>query len=338
RRTSSAIPESDGEYGAPSASETHATASTTGVDDNNPSASDIVGEIKSSGEKTGLQAFRSKKYGRGFLCAPDLDTDQTVVDELEAIGEEFYRVYLTSSDDGATISTAQTQRQDHDKFNTGFYFPRALVRDDNTQGIKSIPVVAHVAAYWQQADPGKVPAGDDVEIDFTLGLETQNNGQPWIDGPSGVAETLVGKGINPVYDRDGTGPKVWGGRTATSDDAWQYLHAPYLYNYIASRVEAETDSLAYANASDPDKNFFQELHDGVWQFMYGLWDDGAFAGALPPKDKPAEPDKHAFSVQTGEELLSDQDKNNGIVRVKIWFKEALTAETIDIEIAKRVHG
>lgn len=312
---------------------------TSGADDNDPSASEIVGSVNADGSKTGLKAFRSHNYGRGFIAAPDLDNDTTVIDELKAIGEAYYRFYLSSTDEGADLSSAQTQRDDHDAFNTGFYFPRAKVKDDETNGIKTIPVVGHVAADWQKAvqsdGPGKAPAGSDFEINFVRGLETQSNGQPWVDGPTGNAETLLGKGINPVYDRDGTGPKVWGARAATTEDAWKYMHAGYLYNRIASSIENALDQLTYENASDD--NFFQNLKLGIRGFMVDLHNDDAFAGEIPPENKQPDPDVHAFAIQASEDLLSDQDKNNGIVRVKLWFKEALTAETIDVEVAKRVN-
>lgn len=314
-----------------------ATAATSGVDDNDPSASDVVGQVKSSGETTGLKSFRESKYGRGFVMAPDLDDDSTVITELEAIAEEYYRIYLSSTDAGADISTAQTQRNDHDHFGTGFYFPRAKVVDDETQGIKTIPVVGHVAAEWQQLvdseGPGKVPAGRDVEVDYVRGLETQTNGQPWMEGPTGNAETLVANHVNPVYDRDGSGPRVWGGRAATSEAAWKYLHAAYLYNLIASRVEGALQQLLYDVADD---QFFQQVRLGIRSFMIDLHKDGAFNGEIPGEQDNFDPSVHAFHVKCDESMLSGQDKQNGIVRVEIVFKAALVAETISVDIAKQV--
>ncbi|MDZ7703362.1 MAG: hypothetical protein U5L04_02630 [Trueperaceae bacterium] len=311
-------------------------ADTSGVDGNEPNASTIVGTTSANGDKTGLKAFRSKNYGRGFIIAPDLDDDSTVVDELEVQSADYHRVYLSSTDDGATVSTAKTQRNDHDAFNSGFYFPRAKVEDELTEEIKTIPPTAHVVADWMNAierdGPGKAPAGADFNIDFVRGLETRSNGRPQVDGPTGVAEDLLAEGINPIYDRDGTGAKVWGARAATSETAWQYLHAGYLYNLIASRIEGALEQLLYDVA---DEQFFQQVELGAYSFMVDLHREGAFAGEAPgPADQP-DPDAHAFAVKCSEDMLSSADKNNGIVRVSIWFKEALTAETIEVDIAKR---
>jgi phage tail sheath protein FI len=318
-------------------SATSATASTTGVDDNDPSASTIVGQENADGTKTGLKTFRESKYGRGFILAPDLDDDTTVIDELEQIATEFYRVYLSSTDEGADLSTAQTQRNDHDHFGTGFYFPRAKVTDDETQGVKTIPVVGHVAADWQsivdEKGPGKAPAGRDFEVDFVRGLETQPNGQDWMEGPEGNAETLMANHVNPVYDRDGSGGRVWGARAATAEAAWKYLHAAYLYNLIASRVENALGQLIYEVADD---QFFQQVRLGIRSFLVDLYKDGAFNGEIPGETDAFDPEAHAFHVKCDESMLSGQDKQNGIVRVEIVFKAALVAETIKVDIAKQV--
>lgn len=318
-------------------SEPAATAATTGADDNDPTASDVVGQVKASGETTGLKSFREAKYGRGFIMAPDLDDDSSVISELESIAEEFYRIYLSSTDAGADISTAQTQRNDHDHYATGFYFPRAQVVDDSTQGIKTIPVVGHVAADWQQIvdaeGPGKAPAGRDFTVDYVRGLETQSNGQPWMEGPTGNAETLLANHVNPVYDRDGSGPRVWGARAATSEAAWKYLHAAYLYNLIASRVENALQQLLYDVADD---QFFQQVRLGIRSFMIDLHNQGAFNGEIPGEQDAFDPEVHAFHVKCDESMLSSQDKQNGIVRVEITFVAALVAETIKVDLAKQV--
>jgi hypothetical protein len=311
-------------------------ADTSGADGNEPTASDIVGTENGSGDKTGLKAFRSHAYGRGFCIAPDLDDDTTIIDELEAQTAEYHRIYLSSTDDGASVSAAKTQRADHDAFNTGFYFPRAIVEDELTEELKSIPPTAHVAADWIRAierdGPGKAPAGRNFTVDFVRGLETRSNGRPQIDSPDGVAESLMAENINPIYDRDGSGPRVWGARAASSEAAWNFLHAAYLYNRIASSVKSALDQLIYETADDL---FFKQVQLGVRNFMIDLHNDGAFAGEIPRDGAQPDPEAHAFSVKCDEDLLSPTDKQNGIVRVKIWFKEALTAETIDVEIAKR---
>jgi hypothetical protein len=69
--------------------------------------------------------------------------------------------------------------------------------------------------------------------------------------------------------------------------------------------------------------------------MSDLHRRGAFRGDLPvPKGTP-NPVTDAFAILCGPEIQTPADNENRIIRVKIWFKEALTAETILVEVAKQ---
>jgi hypothetical protein len=304
-----------------------------GVDDNGPVAADIVG-TSNDGVKTGLKAFRDATYGRGFVVAPDLDDDQTVRDELIEQSEAFFRMYLTSAKEGVTPSTAITNKSGLEAFNTLTYYPRPVVEDEETGELKAIPSVGHIVADWISAieakGPAKAPAGRDFRINFVRGLERQSNGQPLVD--AGVAETLLANGINPIWDRDGRGAKCWGGRTTSDDAAWQYAHAGYLWCRIGHAVQEALDQLVYEVA---DPLFFSQVRMGIRSFLIDLHRQGAFRGAVPGANDNPDPEAHAFAVKCDESLLSDADKNNGIVRVEIWFRPAGVAETIKVQLAKR---
>lgn len=305
-----------------------------GTDANAPTAAEIVG-TETLGVKTGLKALRSRGLGRGFLCAPDLDTDPTVVAELESQQEAFFRLALFSTDAGASVTAAVTQRGGHDHVLSGFYYPRLQVRDAYTGQIKTIPPAGLIVADWLAAieakGPGKAPAGKDFRVRRVYGIETQANGQPLIDAPT--AEYLIARGVNPIWNRDRRGPAVWGARTAGSESGWVYLHGSYLWCLIGDRTQTLLDELTYENASDD--RFFDDLELGVRDLLVGLHDLSSFAGSIPDMSETPDPEVHAFGILTGEDILSESDKKNGIVRVKIWFREALTAETIEVELAKQ---
>lgn len=319
----------------PATGNTQLNTTQAGVDDNAPADAVIVG-TDSDGVKTGLKAFRLSSYGRGFVCAPDLDDDSTVRDEIKAQAEDYFRVPLFSSKAAATPATAKTDVATAQAFNAGYFFPRALVEDALTEELKPIPVVGHIAADWmkviERKGPGKAPAGKDFAITFVEGLETQSNGQPLVDSADGVAADLLANGINPIYDRDGTGPKCWGARSTSTDVSWQYLHAGYLWCRIGHAVQEALDQLVYEVADD---QFFAQIENGIRGFMIQLHSDGAFNGDIPLPTEEYDPDIHGFNVKCDKSLLSASDENNGIVRAEIEFKPALTAETIKVKVAKR---
>ena len=310
------------------------TATHGGADDNAPAAAEIVG-TSANGVKEGLKALRSLAYGYGFVCAPDLDTDTTVQAELIEQSEDYFRVWLTSSQEGASVAQAKTQRGAIDAFNALFHYPRARMLDAADGSLKTIPVSGHVVADWISAiatrGPGKTPGGSGFRVDANvIGVETQANGQPLID--DGVAEDLVGHGINPIWSKDGGVPRVWGVRAATEDAAWAYIHAAYLWCTIGYRGSEALDRVVL---DVTDETFFSSVEDGLYILLADLHQQGAFQGEQVSPGDTADPAVHSFGVIANEDLLSVQDKSSGNARARVWFRPAGLAETVFLDIAKQ---
>lgn len=304
-----------------------------GVDDNAPADADVVG-TEAAGVKTGLKAFRDTKYGRGFLVAPGLD--EAALARAECMAHyAYYRLWLTSVPEGKTAAQAITDLATGTitDWNVGYLYPRGYVEDASTENWKTISLVGHWVADWLTAivnsGPGKAPAGRTFKADRIVRLEAQANGMPLVDAT--VAETLMTNGINPVWDRNGQGPKIWGAVTTSTEAAWRYLHAAYLWCSIASQVQSALDELVY-DVGTP--LFFMTVKMGIRNFLIDMHGNGAFNGAIPPENGEVDSTVHAFDVQCDEGMLSALDKENGVIRANIWFKPALTAETIYVEVAK----
>lgn len=306
---------------------------TTGVDDNAPTAADIVG-TSVSGVNKGLKLFRSRTLGRGVAVAPGLDSDATVVAELEAHTESYFRLYFSCTDDDASVANALTQRADHDNRFTAFYYPRAVVADYATGELKQISPVGHIAADFfravQAKGLSKVPAGQDFKINFVKRLQAQVNGAPLID--EGVAETLNASHVNPIWDRDGTGPKVWGARACTTDAAWKFLNTAYVWTVIAERAKLGLDTVVFEAI---DEVLYNNIRMGLYNMMVGLHDQGAFAGSIPSPDEVPDPAVHSFGVFADLSLMSADDVTNGNLRCEIWFRPKGTAETVYAKVARQ---
>lgn len=305
---------------------------TSGVDDNAPTASDIVG-TETLGVKSGLKVFRDRRYGRGFLIAPGMDGDSDVRAEMADQVESYYHIPMFGPSGAKNATTVQSDKPDA---LGGYYWPRPKVVDAVTDEVKAISPVGHVIADWltyiAEGDFGKHPAGKNFRIDRVRGMETQANGQPLVDET--VAELLTGLGINSLYDRDLTGVKCWAARSCSSETKWAYLHAIYLWVRIASTGKRALDSLIYETV-DGDDQFFKDVRTGLREMMIALHAGGAFDGTVPGDNEEEDPDTHAFGIKADRSLLTPSDIENKNIRVKIWFKDSLTAETIDFEVAKR---
>lgn len=306
---------------------------TVGVDDNSPSAADIVG-TSVSGVNKGLKLFRDKTLGRGVTVAPGLDSDSTVVSEIDAHKLTYFRLYFSCADDDASVADAITQRADHDSRFTAFYYPRAVVADELTGELKQISPCGHIVADYfrmvQQKGLSKVPAGQDFKINFVKRLQAQVNGAPLID--SGVAETLNASHVNPIWDRDGTGPKVWGARAATTDAAWKYINTAYVWTVIAERAKLGLDQVVFEAI---DEVLYNNIRMGLYNMMVGLYDQGAFAGVIPSPDEVPDPAVHGFGVFADLSLMSADDVTNGNLRCEIWYRPKGTAETVYCKVARQ---
>jgi phage tail sheath protein FI len=318
-------------FNAPDSADYLLGADQAGVDGNEPLAADIVGTDDGLGAKTGLKAFRDKKYGRGFLIAPGLDSNATVRSEMEGHLDSFSRVTLLGAPAGLTVTTVQSDVPD---LLAAYYWPLPRVQDALTDELKPISPVGHVLAQWfdfiSDEDYGKHPAGKDFKVDRVHSFETQSNGADLVD--EAIAETLVGAGINPVYDK-GSGPKIWGARTCSSDPNWAYIHSLWDFCVISDRFQRFLDDQVYENASAG--SFFSDLEESLRISMADLNSKGMFDGTTPSSKEAEDFEVHGFNVQANRDLLTPSDLATNTIRIRCWFKDSLTAETIRAEIAKR---
>lgn len=321
---------------------TDGTAQTSGVDDNEPTASDIVG-TESSGVKTGLKSFKDYALGRGTYEMGGLDqstvvtsgTVQDVIDEVESQCATYNRLYFTSAEEGAAYAAALTARAQHDSVFTFFCWPRKKVVDPYSGEVKSVSCSAELIAHHfravQEDALSKVPAGKNFPVGAgSIGLESQSNGQPLIDDT--VAGLLRARGINPLYNRDGSGPKCWGNRAATSELAWKSISAAYVYCYIQDNLRPLLDPLIY---DDIDPNtFYSDIETAGFQLLSSMYDAGAFRGQKPTRGADPDPEADGFYIVCNEDLLSEADLSNDNVRVQAWFRERRSAETIFVDVAR----
>jgi hypothetical protein len=310
-----------------------ASAGAAGVDDNAVDAADVIGSI-SGISRSGLKALEGRMYGRGFLCAPGLDHLTGVVTEMKTHISRFHRIVLVASAPGDNAAAAVGDATGFDDPFVWYIYPRLRVVDQLTKAIKTVGLQGHVVADHLSGvandGPGRPVGGKAYRADRGLGLETQANGLPLVD--EATAEVLAANGVMTYWDRNNTGPKLWVSRTTSREGAWIYPHAAYTYIVIADNIQRFLDELVVSAASPL---FFSQVRQTIHGYLAGLAAEGAFSGVVPLENEDEDIERHAFYVRCDEGLLSSTDKQQGRIRVKMWFREQLIAETIDVVLAKR---
>lgn len=306
-----------------------------GADDNAPTDSVIAGG-ESNSLKSGLYAFRDTKFGRSFILAPDLDYGANARSEMKAQIEPFFHYpHYSGAPANASAASAIMDKGTISSFCGSYTFPRGITIDGNTGDRKAVPMCAHTTALYVKSldrfGPGKIPAGYSTFIDFIDDIERNLDGSEKVD--TNTSELLIKNGINPIWT-DGTGaPKLLGGRSVNQEEPeWKYVHSGYLWLVIASDTTIALRGFTYDIA---DVNLFRDIEDGVYAYLKTLFERRAFSGTLPDRGEQADKSKHAFGYSCNEALLSPLDKTDGVIRVKIWYKPADTAETIDVDVANR---
>lgn len=128
----------------------------------------------------------------------------------------------------------------------------------------------------------------------------------------------AGKSINAIRSFTGKGTLVWGARTlAGNDNEWRYISTRRLFNTIEESCKKSTQ---FAIFEPNDANTWLKVKAMTDSYLYGLWQQGALAGAIPE-------DAYYVNVGTGKTMTS-QDILEGRMIVEIGIAAVRPAEFI----------
>lgn len=127
-----------------------------------------------------------------------------------------------------------------------------------------------------------------------------------------------GKSINAIRDFTGKGTLVWGARTlAGNDNEWRYVPVRRLFITIEESTRKAT---GFAVFEPNDATTWLKVKAMIDSYLYGLWEQGALAGAKP---------EQAYFVQVGlGKTMTAQDVLEGRMIVEIGVAAVRPAEFI----------
>lgn len=139
-------------------------------------------------------------------------------------------------------------------------------------------------------------------------------------------DTETSKSINAIRYFKGKGILVWGARTLDGgSNEWRYIPVRRLFSYVEQSVKLST---FWAVFQPNDTNTWIKIKCQIANFLSSLWRDGALAGASADE---------AFFVEVGKGVtMTEDDINNGYLRVRIGLAAVRPAEFIVLEFSHKV--
>ncbi len=135
------------------------------------------------------------------------------------------------------------------------------------------------------------------------------------------------KSVNAIRYFKGKGILVWGARTLDGgSNEWRYVPVRRLFSYVEQSLKLST---FWAVFQPNDSNTWIKIKCQISNFLSTLWRDGALAGSSPDE---------AFFVEVGKGVtMTDDDINNGYLRVRIGLAAVRPAEFIVLEFSHKVN-
>jgi len=139
-------------------------------------------------------------------------------------------------------------------------------------------------------------------------------------------DTTGGKSINAIRSFTGKGTLVWGARTlAGNDNEWRYVPVRRLFIMIEESCRKST---AFAVFEPNALTTWLKVKGMIESFLYGLWQQGALAGAKPE-------DAYFVNVGLGK-TMTPQDVLEGRMIVEIGAAAVRPAEFIILRFSHKL--
>lgn len=234
------------------------------------SASDIIGEVDTSGNRTGIKAFEDSrsKYGYGpkLLIAPGYSTLVSVATELEAIAHKLRAVAFIDAPAGSKVDDAISGRGPEGEINFNFSssrlalcFPHLKVYDSVSDSEILEPMSSRLAGvqaaldiekgYWWSPSNKNIKGITGVERPITFR----------VNDPNCEANQLNAVGIITIANDFGTGIRTWGNRSSA------YPSDTSIKNFISVLRTADViaDSIEYNSLQFMDRPITNGLIDSI---------------------------------------------------------------------------
>ncbi|EBY8261178.1 phage tail sheath family protein [Salmonella enterica subsp. enterica serovar Oslo] len=252
-------------------------------------AADIVGEVNTAGDRTGMKLLQDTWNQFGFyakiLIAPVFCTQNSVAVKLIAQAEALGAITYIDAPIGTTFQQVLAGRGPRGSinFNTSsdrvrLCYPHVKVYDSATDSEVLEPLSSRAAGLRAKVDleKGFWWSNSNQEIQGITGVERSLSAM--IDDPQSEVNQLNENGITTIFNSYGSGLRLWGNRTA----AWPTVTHMRNFENVRRTGDVINESIRYFSQQYMDMPINQALIDALTESV-NTWGrkliaDGALLG------------------------------------------------------------
>lgn len=255
-------------------------------------AANFTGKDNGPGKRTGIQAFLENTTV-SILAVPGI-TMPEVIDSLIAHCENTKRCFavidMPVELSGVKELTAFRERVDSSY--AAMYHPWIQAFDRLSKKNGYFPPSGAVMGVYARTDAvrgvHKAPANETVAC---TGLSVQFS--------KGEQDILNPIGVNLIRSIPGSGIRIWGARTASSDSSFKYVNIRRLLIYVEESIKANTNWVVF---EPNDQMLWERVSVSISSFLDMMWRNGMLAGGSVAE---------SYFVEIGPSTMSPDDILNG---------------------------
>lgn len=290
------------------------------------SAADFIG---SAAQRTGLDGLEAIDEIRLVAC-PDLmvgyDGTEAAKERVKSVQTALiahcerlrYRFAVLDTPPGLNPQEALDWR-DYTNYDTSYaamYYPWIQVPDLAQGGTRLVPPSGYVTGVYNRTDSArgvhKAPANETLL--GVIGLESSIS--------RGEQDLLNPRGVNCIRSFAGTGIRIWGARTLSSDGGWRYINVRRLFIYVAASMDA---GLQWVVFEPNNSTLWSKVRRDVTAFLRTVWGSGALFGAS---------ESEAFYIKCDGELNSSDVRELGQLIIEVGISPVKPAEFVIFRLSQ----
>lgn len=276
------------------------------------------GEDNGPGSRSGLNAFKEIK-DVNIMAMPGI-TDAVLLQKLVTFceNEEDRFAVLDMPKDSTAVNELQEFKENFDSTYAALYHPWIQSFDSLCKKNSYFPPSGSVIGIYARTDSQrgvhKAPANEIVKNCTGLSV-TYNEAEQGKLNPHG---------INLIRTIPGSGIRVWGARTCSSDGNWKYVNVRRLFIYIEQSIKANTN---WAVFEPNDAALWSRVEGTIRVFLTSVWRNGALVGSSADE---------AFYVNVGNSTMTQDDILNGRLICEIGVAPVRPAEFVIFRITQKM--